>query len=414
MYLYIDDNSFNYLDNTSIYDNPGNFVETIIGQKDPDAVNIFITENANTPGTSTGVTLGFYSPGGDYIIIRNNDVRAGTSSLTHELGHFFALPHPFLGWEGVYQHYGWTQSWDVSFFNGMYNSTTCAGNNQLAELVDQSNCMISADRICDTPPDYNFGLLTSNCVWNNTLKDINGDVIDPQENNIMSYFGDCDEYVFTDGQVSVMHANFNSSARNYIRSEYEPDTTEIISNHELVQPSSNEMLDFYTNVLLNWSDADGASNYLVTINNLSTQEVTEYFVEDSELFLEELMPNTGYFWFVRPFNEGNTIAEEKSDLFFTGSEINTSVKESQLIQNVSVFPNPASQGQNINVSVSMEKSNNVTVSLIDITGRIVVSENQILSQGNNTITLDAIAEAGIYIIKLDTEDGSIHKKIVIR
>lgn len=419
MYLYIDDASFDYLNSTSIYNKPGNFVNTIIGKKDPNAVNIFITENANPPGSDNdaGVVLGFYSPNGDYIIIRNNDVLNATSSLTHELGHFFQLPHTFFGWENVYAFYGWVSSqgqvepWDVDQFNGMYTNNTAGGSNEIAEVMNQSNCTFSADRICDTPPDYNFGFGAGNCVWNNGLRDKNGDVIDPMENNIMSYFGDCAEYQFTEGQVAVMSANFNSNSRQHLRTGYIPDTTEIVSNHELISPGNGEKLTYYNDIRLDWTDAEGASNYLVSINT-SQGDFNEYYVTESELYFEELEPNVLYFWDVQPFNEGYTKAESKSS-FFTAGDL-TSVKESELIQNVSVFPNPGNVGQDINIALSMEKSTDVSISLIDITGKVVSTDSRNLSQGDNSIRLNSVTSSGIYILKLDTEDGSIHKKVVIR
>lgn len=421
IYLYLQDARANYLNSTSIYLNPGNFVNTIVSKKDADAVNIFICENANPPGSDddAGVVLGFYNPSGDYIIIRNNDVRNATSSLTHEVGHFFALPHTFFGWENVYAFFGWVTSqgqvlpWNVNQFNGMYNMTTCGGSNELAEVMDQSNCTQSADRICDTPPDYNFGFGAGGCNWNNTLADINGDIIDPQENNIMSYFGGCDEYAFTDGQVAVMIANFNSNVRDHLDRDYIPDTTEIVSDHELVSPANNETLDYYDKILLDWTDAEGASNYLISVNS-ATGDFFEFYTEDSEYFLEELEPNTFYFWDVRPFNEGVTGTEGKNSFFTTGSELNTSVNESDFIQNVSVFPNPSRAGQDINVALTMEKSMKVTSSIVDITGKIVNTNTQFLNQGNNALRIEAILESGIYILKLDTEDGSIHKKIIVQ
>jgi hypothetical protein len=422
IYLYLQDARFIYLNSTSIYYNPGNFVNTIVNNKDNDAINIFICENANPPGSAddAGVVLGFYNPDGDYIIIRNNDVQNATSSLTHEVGHLFALPHTFFGWENVYAHFGWVsaqgqvQMWDVDQFNGMYNSTTCGGSNVLAEVMDQSNCTASADRICDTPPDYNFGFgAGGTCAWNKTLRDINGDVIVTQENNIMSYFSGCDEYVFTEGQTAVMVANYNSSAREHIRSDYIPDTTEIIDNHELIYPAKSEKLEYYNNILLDWSDADGASNYLLTVNS-STGEFFEFFTEDSEFFLEELSPNTFYFWDVRPYNEGNTSIDGKNSFFTTGSDLDTGVKESNLIQNVNVFPNPSRTGQDINVAITMETRMKVTSSIIDLTGKVVNSKTQVLEQGNNALRIESILESGIYILKLDTEDGSIHKKIIIQ
>ena len=420
MYLYIDDNSFNYLNSTSIYNNPGNFVNTIIGQKVSDAVNIFITENANPPGSDSdaGVVLGFYNPNGDYIIIRNQDVQNTTSSLTHELGHFFSLPHTFFGWESVYAFYGWVTPqggiapWNVDQFNGMWTSNTAGGSTVPAEVMDQSNCTTAADKICDTPPDYNFGLGQNSCSWPNTLRDRNGDVIDPQENNIMSYFGGCD-FVFSQGQIDVMMTNYNSGARSHLRKTYVPDTTEIISNHELIEPAENASLEYYTNVLLDWSDADGASNYLVSINT-GSGDFFEYFVDESRLLLEELEPNTFYFWDVQPYNDGNTDATKQSSFFLTGSEINTSVTESEIIQNVNIYPNPGQRGEAINISLDMEENGAVNISVHDITGRLIDTQNQNLTFGNNTFQLDGIFESGLYFMKLETKDGSIQKKFVVR
>lgn len=420
MYLYLQDARPNYLDNTSIYNNPGNFSTTIIGQKDNDALNIFICENANPKeAPETGVVAGYYDPEGDYIIMRNQTVVAASPTLSHEMGHLFSLAHTFFGWEYIYDYYGWVDSqnnptpWNVNQFGGMFNSVTVPGaGSLLAEVMNQSNCTESADLICDTPPDYNFGFGAGGCVWNNTLKDINGDVIDTQEDNFMSYF-DCDYGVFTEGQRDVMYANFNSEARDHVRSNYFPDTTEIISNHVLTSPSEGEQLEYYNNVLLNWTAAEGASTYLVTLNS-GTGERFEYFVEEAQLLLEELDPNGYYFWDVRPFNEGFMSTISKNSFFFTGSELNTSVDESDLIQDVVVFPNPARTGQEINVSVTMEKAMTVNTSIIDLTGKVVKSNVQTFEQGKNIIRMESILETGIYILKMDTEDGSIHKKIIVQ
>ncbi|MEM9549305.1 MAG: zinc-dependent metalloprotease [Bacteroidota bacterium] len=412
IYLYLDEDSFEYLNNTSIYETPGSFENLIKSKKDPDAVNVFVCENADV-ANATGNVLGFFSVDGDYIVMRRSEVRQATASLTHEMGHFFSLPHTFFGWEGVFDFYGWSNGWNVNQFNGQYTLPTCPGNNYPVELMDGSNCETSGDGICDTPPDYNFGFGAPQCKWNDVIRDPNGDIVDPQENNIMSYFTTCDEYVFTEGQADIMVANFNSPARAHLKSNYVPDTTEIFSDYELVEPAEAELLEFNQSVRLNWSDADGASQYVVSLTS-QAQEFSEYYVTESELILEELDPNSFYFWSVKPYNEGNAQSIEKESFFTTGNGINTSVKESELIQNVIVYPNPGYRGQDINVSISLEESNDVTISLFDVTGRILSTAAQRFNKGENTYNINAVNESGIYFIKLDTKDGSIHKKIVIQ
>lgn len=411
MYLYLDDYGWNLIDNSSIYLNPGSFENSIVSRKDNNAVNIFITENANT-SSGAGVVLGFYSPSGDYIIIRNNDVAEETSSLSHELGHLFGLPHTFFGWEGYTPEGG--NGWTQNTFNGQVTASTVPGSGAPIELVDGSNCTTAADRICDTPPDYNFGFGFSGCEFNIEILDRNGDLVEPMERNYMGYFIGCKPYEFTQGQIDVMYDNYNSPARANIRKDYIPDTAAIVTDHELLFPAQSEKLDYYNQIVLDWSDATNATHYLVSVT--ASGENYEFTTDKSELFIEELTKDKFYFWEVKPFNDGYTDTDEVSSFFTTGSEENTaSIAESQIIQNVNVYPNPAQLGSNLNISLSMTKTSNVSTALIDITGNIVMKQSSKMNDGINHIILDSNKlSSGIYILKLDTEDGAIHKKVIIQ
>ena len=96
----------------------------------------------------------------DVIIMKNNCVK-NTSSLAHEMGHFFSLIHT----------------------HGSKNNT------QTTELVDGSNCDTDGDGICDTPADPK--LSSSNvdnfCNYIGTATDANGDLFEPDTGNMMSY-----------------------------------------------------------------------------------------------------------------------------------------------------------------------------------------------------------------------------------
>ncbi|MEE9438684.1 MAG: T9SS type A sorting domain-containing protein [Saprospiraceae bacterium] len=411
IYLYIDEYSFSYLNNNNIYLNAGSFESTVVGNKDDDAVNIFIAENADTPG-GAGTTLGFYSPSGDYIIIRINDVRNATSSLSHELGHFFSLPHTFFGWEGVFDIYNWTNGWNVNAFNGQMNLTNAPGSGVAVEVMNGSNCTTAADRICDTPVDYNFGFGAEACDWNKTLLDINGDLIEPMEDNFMGYFLSCNSYQFTQGQEDVIKANFNSNGRSHLRKDYIPDTTHITSNHEILVPLQGEMLDQYDEVLLDWSDAVGASHYLVSISN--ADENYEIIVEGSEYLATELAEQKFYFWEVQPFNDGFTGTTSKSSFFTTGQN-SVATEDSKILNNVTVYPNPTQIGQYLNVNIQLEKSVSIDIDIVDITGKVIFQKSNQLHQGSNTINITTVdMNTGLYFLKIKTDDGFIYKKIVMK
>lgn len=404
MYAYLDDGWFSMIDNEGIYFNPGTFENSITSSKDPNAVNIFVTQNANT-SSGQGVVLGFYSPSGDYIIIRKNDVEGATSSLSHELGHLFSLPHTFFGWEG---------GWNPAQFNGQVNLVNAPGTNIPVELVDMSNCTVAADRICDTPPDYNFGFGWNGCEFTDVIKDRNGDVIDPMERNYMSYFIGCEPYVFTQGQIDIMHNNFNSPGRANIRKSFIPDTARIESTHDIVEPLDNTILEFYNNIYLDWEDATQAKNYLVTITD-QTGKRTEYRTTDSELTIEELSPNLFYFWDVQPYNDGWTDVETKSSFFKTGVDFDTSTEElSTSIQNVVVYPNPSSEGSRINVIMDLKETMDIQMSITDVTGAIVHTQRHTGANGQSMVSIDAQLSTGVYIMKMSTTEGATYKKIVVQ
>ena len=70
-------------------------------KKDAKALNVFITENAETSSSTIGTVQGYYSSQGDYVIVRKEELIKGNNTLSHEIGHFFSLRHTFYGWENV-------------------------------------------------------------------------------------------------------------------------------------------------------------------------------------------------------------------------------------------------------------------------------------------------------------------------
>lgn len=115
-------------------------------------VNIFVG-NRIVNGTSGGTTLGYYTSGIDVIYAISSSVNANASTLTHEMGHFFGLPHTFFGWENSFYRTVMTNT------NGRTPKATLAGRpiEKIARSGGLENCQLAGDAFCDTDPNYQFG-----------------------------------------------------------------------------------------------------------------------------------------------------------------------------------------------------------------------------------------------------------------
>jgi hypothetical protein len=115
----------NYINNDDLYKGNSDAIWfTSEDYKAPNAVNVFFHGTGNQ-------WCGVYFPGVDVVFILNRCQGSNATTLTHELGHFFSLPHTFSGWEG--------------------GTNPGPGN---IEKLDGSNCRNTGDGFCDTKADY--------------------------------------------------------------------------------------------------------------------------------------------------------------------------------------------------------------------------------------------------------------------
>ncbi len=149
----------NYIDDTDYYNFSENDEYALTNSNNiDDTINIYF---ANTVSSSTGSSLcGYaYFPGGPETIIMKNTCATNGSTLSHEMGHFFALSHT----------------------HGNFGATT--------ELVNGSNCDTNGDYICDTPadPKLSYSNVNWECSYTGDATDANEDTYVPDEENLMSY-----------------------------------------------------------------------------------------------------------------------------------------------------------------------------------------------------------------------------------
>ncbi len=405
MVFYIYD-GIRFINNSSVYLSPGTNGNTLQTQKSSKAINVFITENADPQGDQIGTVLGYYSPQGDYVVVRKKELVDRSNTLSHEIGHFFNLRHTFYGWENA--PYDRTKHGEQVTFTSVPGGISGVA----VELMNKSNCTNAADMICDTPPDYNFGFGATTCTFSKTVLDRNGDKVIPMTNNQMSYFLTCDTFRFTEGQDSRMMNNFLSSTRSYLSSSYIPNTTDLTDVPVMNSPSAGEKINTWNDVKLDWNDVPGASQYLIEIKGQS-----QYFyaiTSASEYNALQLKKNNIYFWTVKPFNEGYGCSPSKTANFRTGDGTATNTNENtEALPGVTVSPNPI-QEKVLRFEVHMPMDADCMIDLTDMTGKKFMQTSSNLHMGTNQVLLDVpSAASGMYILRLQTIRGSVFSKIII-
>lgn len=334
---------------------------------------------------------GYFSYGGDAVAVAKSCGNVGNSTIAHELGHFFSLPHTFYGWE-----------W----------GTPSPGDQ---EKVDGSNCSSAADGFCDTPPDY--APYRWNCFAVPTFTDPNGETFSPDGTNFMSYADDACMIQFSADQQSAMQANL-TGPRSALISGPDPIYVELDSA-TLISPADNAE-DMYVNYTeLVWNAIPNAKYYELNLSVTPSFSaiVTSQLLTDTSFLLTDLASEKKYYWRIRPIGEVNYCEPYSGSYNFrTGSQILAGIEQGEPdAQVLTIYPNPANSGNNANVDFVSSISGNASISILDITGKNVYTDQVKILNGLNhfEISLQDIP-AGIYMVMCGNADFLSTEKIIIQ
>ena len=348
--FYFDQFDFREINSNAMYEDPGSVSGQVRARKASDALNIFVTDAAPTGNQLGGTTLGYYSGGdNDFVVMIKQELLDTSNTLSHELGHFFSLPHTHRGWDN--------EDYDENVHGNPLNSPLSPGG-VLVEKADGSNCDIAGDLICDTPSDFNFGFGAQNCIWNAASKNVRDHcnmIVDPMEENQMGYFLSCSKYAFTPMQMDIMHDDLDSPRRSYLRSSFVPVTDELVGLAEMTTPEDRSTLEYYDNVLVDWNDVPGATHYLVEAFNNQEGFNEEIIVSESQLIFPLLPQKATIRLRIYPFNQGNTEFESPVLYRFTTGDRLTNTSEIEGLDQLSVYPNPSKLGQEIQISLTAQE-----------------------------------------------------------
>lgn len=404
---------FNYINSTTGFTNPGNINSTLLSNRVSDAINLYISKGINGAISGSG-TLGYYSPNVNYdwLVMRQDQINSASTTVIHEMGHYFDVMHPFYGWPQ-------NEGYDVTQYGNP--APPSDPMNRPTELMDGSNCLVSGDMLCDTPPNYNVALgANAGCNYDGTIMDPNGVPLDPAENNYMDYFLDGCQEEFTDDQKVVILNKYDE--RTNIHTNEDFDVTEI-DEPEMIYPINGETTPSFASVEFEWEAVPGATSYVLEIDELASFVldpqafiVTDNFMEVQGIF--EI--NETYYWRVKAIKDGyycSPIAESAlTGKFKTGVDGGgTSTNEISEVIGYTIAPNPVGSNQTLNINLKTSKGFDAQISLFNLSGQTMRAEEYTFDVGNANYSLpvNGLAE-GMYILSIETESGVLNEKIVIR
>lgn len=195
-----------FVENSEIYHfDKSNGYSLISSYNEVDVINLYIVQTlVNELGTSLCGTA-FYPWSFYKIIVVKNSCATNGSTIAHEIGHYLGLYHTHDNRFGY-------------------------------ELVDQSNCEVAGDLICDTPADPKLSTSSVNpsCSYIGTEVDSSGNFYQPNPEMLMSYSRKACRSKFTEEQGIVMRNVFDDYYPNYqcegdvVSVMSEPDDTNIL------------------------------------------------------------------------------------------------------------------------------------------------------------------------------------------
>lgn len=276
--------------------------------------NIYLVKEAKS-GSTPVCGYSYLAAYGNYlnrngIMLNMSCSGLGSTTLTHEMGHYLNLPHTFSGWEGR-----------------DYIASPIALSQR--EKVDGTNCLTKGDGFCDTPPDYISDRW--NCVSSKTFIDPSGTSFIVDEKNFMSYSADnCQQYFKPQQQAEV-----NAAAglyRPYLLNLPVPNVA-AVPTAQLAYPEDLAKNLSTSNMFMAWDAVPEADYYLVQFSLTSNflNPIIEKVVSTNTMVIDDLSANKQYKWRVLAFTYGNICGDFSDVRTFNTFGASTSIQSQNVL-----------------------------------------------------------------------------------
>lgn len=413
-----DGTPWDYTYNNDLYNTHADFQPFLRNEKraNANAMTIFVPNTATPPNSNNlGTTLGYYSPQpNDYLVFKKSEVSSNASTASHEIGHYFSLPHTFRGWDCT--------SWDGNtntFVTSPVMETTAPCFNVPVELVSRGsdgNCATAGDLFCDTPADYNLGFGWSNCDYTGDVQDATSTPLRPDESNYMGYFLGCNPYTFTPEQVATMNADLASNGRSFLRGFTPSNIDPITESVVLVSPLDETRTEFSDQVMLDWEPVPNAKYYYVEVSERSSMRsgslLTDAIVTSSSFLLTGLEADETYYYRVRAFSQSSFGEYGAVTEFRTGRFTSSLAALPGAVESMVVFPNPTSANGESTLKMESAIDGEITLVVRDLTGRTVSSSIERIVVGDNVLNISSLIPStkGTYTLSASNAKGLSSQK----
>ncbi|MFN5025783.1 MAG: zinc-dependent metalloprotease [Bacteroidota bacterium] len=370
MYFYMA-NPVNFINDDLLWrGESGGIFTTADEEKVPNVVNIYFHGFSDT-------WCGVYFPFPDIVLVQNSCANYGSSTLTHELGHFFSLPHTFSGWEG---------------------GTTPPLNER--ERIDKSNCRSAGDGFCDTGPDYVSRRWS--CPLTEELTDPLGIPFRPTPDFFMNYALDACHKVFSNEQILAMKADLTMRAMATA-----PVDTTATQAPQLLSPINGDSLINPALVTLVWSKVPGAVGYHVQVSRFQywQEPHVNQICNDTTLDVT-LLGEWPFDWRVKAIMPGKTCGAFDTFATFKTKTVPLSSREIvDVAATWKIFPNPVKQGEWLNV----EAEGAVRLDVYDLAGKLCTAVPVV--EAGEHVKLDI--QQGAYLVKVSRDKTFTLKKLIV-
>lgn len=367
----------------------------------PRTMNVYYTNLANMslcgfafyPNSGPG---GFQNDGA--VVMSFACSQPNGTTLTHEVGHFFSLPHTF---------------------DQTSNNPTGAN----AELVTRNanepfprlsaNCNMAGDGFCDTPADF-IGTRWS-CPTGLQQVDLNGDTFDPDSSYYMSYSSDVCMSRFSTQQILAMRGTLSSlsASRGYLLTTPMPNYPVINASPNTLFPSAGDTVIPET-VVFRWSSIPGATQYRIRAYVLNFKVIDTLTADTSyAVFGRTIRANRDHSWDVQALSPAELCAPFSPRITFRSGNANTAssvLDESRAT--VKMYPNLNRAGGTLTI-VGLQSQAQGDLYILNTQGQRVHQSSLIGSEEKLTVQLPQLAP-GLYYVLIKLPNQQYREKLLIQ